>query len=249
MASPSSGGHVASFSDSVRGGEPDMIDLQVHCLNGEGFTFRIPPSTLGREVRKMVSEKLPSKPGARVTLHGASKLILWQRLEEQGIVGQPATLSCTLCPTDLYAAWSFVEGHENAEEDCALEGVTWLEGGIAGEYLNNLPECLESLRFGDKFNQSIDHLRWPSSLQDLTLGYDFNQRLEGASFPSSLRSLTFGVEFNQSLEGVALPSNLQCLTFGHDFNQSLEGVSLPSSLKTLTFGGMFNQKLAGSQVS
>jgi hypothetical protein len=48
----------------------------------------------------------------------------------------------------------------------------------------------------------------PSSLQSLKFGDDFNQSLEGVTFPSGLQSLTFGSKFNQRLNGVSLPSGL-----------------------------------------
>ena len=46
-----------------------LIDLHVLCLNGEGFMLRLSPSTLGRDVRKMVSERLPAKKGAKLAIY------------------------------------------------------------------------------------------------------------------------------------------------------------------------------------
>ena len=46
-----------------------LIDLHVLCLNGEGFILRLSPSTLGRDVRKMVSERLPAKKGAKLAIY------------------------------------------------------------------------------------------------------------------------------------------------------------------------------------
>jgi hypothetical protein len=49
----------------------------------------------------------------------------------------------------------------------------------------------------------------PSSLQTLTFGNDFDQSLEGVTLPSSLQTLTFGDLSDQRLEGVTLPSSLE----------------------------------------
>ena len=53
----------------------------------------------------------------------------------------------------------------------------------------------------------------PSSLQTITFGNGFNQSLKGVTLPSSLQKLIFGDEFNQSLKGVTLPSSLHELQF------------------------------------
>ena len=100
-----------------------------------------------------------------------------------------------------------------------------------------LAQTLQSLTFGDSFNQSLQGLTLPLTLQSLTFGYEFNQSLQEVCLPGSLQSLTFGNQFNQSLRGLHLP-NLQSLTFGHRFNQSLQGLSLPN-LQCLTFLGCY----------
>ena len=124
------------------------MDLQVLCMNGEGLTLRIPCNTFGQEVRKMVSEKLPPKPGAKLVLtHGDSELLLHQTLQrQQGIVGQDVTLSCTFVPTNVLSAWCFVQEYYTSEQEFALEGITRLKGVAGGECLYNLPKCIESLR-------------------------------------------------------------------------------------------------------
>ena len=53
------------WSSAVCGSElVDLIDLHVLCLNGEGCSLSLSPSTLGLEVRKIASEQLPTKKGA-----------------------------------------------------------------------------------------------------------------------------------------------------------------------------------------
>jgi hypothetical protein len=74
----------------------DLIDLHVLCLHGEGCSLSLSPSTLGLEVRKMASEQLPPKKGAKLVLyHLASPLMVHQTLQVQGIEGKTARLSCT----------------------------------------------------------------------------------------------------------------------------------------------------------
>ena len=216
---------LMSTSDAGGYAEPsrgsDLIDLFVQCLNGEGCMLTLSASCTGWEVYRMVSKQLPQKKGAQLTLHHLDlPLILHKELQAQGIMGKAATLSCTIVPTDLYAAWCTVQGLPVSQGELALAGVTRIEGSNLTKYLHHLPESLEHLTFGSEFNHS----------------------LEGVTLPSSLQSLTFGIAFNQSLEGVTLPSSLQSLTFGRAFNQSLEGVTLPSSLQSLIFGrALLNQ--------
>ena len=224
--------------------ETDEVDLQVLCLTGEGVTLSVPCSMLGYELRRLVSEKLPCKPGAKLAVHHVNtKLALNQTLAEQGIVGKSAILSCTYIPTNVYIAWCFVYGLPISEREVALEGVTQLERATSGEYLHYLPRSLAKLIFGETFNRSLERVTLPSSLQSLSFGNYFNQSLERVTLPSSLQSLSFGEKFNQSLGRVTLPSSLQSLSFGDYFNQSLERVTLPSSLQSLSFGQNFNQSL------
>lgn len=97
------GGGCALESFDV-GGNPDMIDVHVLLMTGDEMVLRIPGSTLGREVRQMVAEKVTSKPGRKLVLHhGVDKLVLCQSLHGQGCAGTVA-LTCTFCKTDLYAA-------------------------------------------------------------------------------------------------------------------------------------------------
>ena len=81
----------------------EVIDIHVLGLNGEGCTLtRQSVSTLGRTLRKLVAEKIPAKPGAKLALyHLTQPLILHQNLEQQGIAGESVTISCTYIPTNL----------------------------------------------------------------------------------------------------------------------------------------------------
>ena len=195
--------------------ETDEVDLQVLCLTGEGVTLSVPCSMLGYELHRLVSEKLPRKPGAKLAMHHVNaKLTLNQTLAEQRIAGTSAMLSCTYIPTNVYTAWCCVCGLPTSEREIALEGVTQLEAATGGEYLRYLPCSLAKLTFGGTFNQSLERVTLPSSLQSWSFGFDFNQSLERVTLPSSLQSLSFGVSFDRSLVRVTLLSSLQSLSFG-----------------------------------
>ena len=201
--------------------QADLIDLSVQCLNGEGCMLKLNSSCTGREVYQMVSMQLPLKKGTKLSLHHVdSPLILDKALQEQGIVGKAATLSCTYVPTNLYAAWCAVQGLPVTEGGHALEGIVRIEGATTVENLHHLPQSLEHLTFDSEFNQSLERVTLPCNLQSLEFDTNFDQSLERVTLPSSLQSLTFGTHFNQSLERVTLPSNLQSLTFGFDFDQA-----------------------------
>eukprot|EP00438_Fugacium_kawagutii_P013948 Skav203414 [mRNA] locus=scaffold1743:285672:286487:- [translate_table: standard] len=222
-----------------------LIEINVLCLNGESCMLSVSTSSRGLEVYHAVSIKLHKKGGRMILSHLDLQLIPHQTLQEQGIVGEAATLSCTYVPTDFCTACRCIKGLQVSESEFALEGLSHIKGAIAGKYLSHLPRSLEDLTFGDYFNQSMEGVTLPSGLRNLTFGEYFNQSMEGVTLPSGLQNLTFGREFDQSMEGVTLPSGLQNLTFGDCFDQSMEGVTLPSGLQNLTFGDCFNQSMEG----
>ena len=67
----------------------------------------------------------------------------------------------------------------------------------------------------------LEDVELPKVLQSLTFGQFFNQSLNNAALPGGLQSLTFGYHFNQSLDNVTLPGILLSLSFAHDFTQKL----------------------------
>ena len=224
-----------SSTDKGAADETDEVNLDALCLTGEGVTLNAPRSMLGYDLWRLVSEKLPRKPGARLVVHHMNaKLTLNQTLGEQGIVGKSAMLSCTYIPTNVYTAWCYVCGLPTCEREFVLEGVTKIEGATSGEYLRHLPQSLATLTLCHSFNPSLEQVTLPSSLQSLSFGHGFNQSLEQVTLPLSLRNLSFGQNFNRSREQVTLPSSLQSLSFGSMFNQSLERVTLPSSLQSFS---------------
>ena len=122
--------------------------------------------------------------------------------------------------------------------------------------------CAQSSKPDICFNQSLEGETLPNALQSLTFGDDFNQTLKQVTLPCHavfkawhLAAITIGawaewpcqavlrawgsevsLTSNKSLDGVALPSSLQSLTFGLSFEQTLKQAALPSSLQSLTFG-------------
>jgi len=98
---------------------------------------------LGYDLRRLLSEKLPRKPGAKLAVHHVNaKLTLDQTLGEQGIVGKSAMLSCTYTPTNVYTAWCYVCGLPTCEREFVLQGVTKIDRATSGEYLHHFPKAL-----------------------------------------------------------------------------------------------------------
>eukprot|EP00435_Cladocopium_sp_Y103_P021810 s2061_g5.t1 len=221
----------------------DLVELRVCGLGGEELMRKkLPAVCTGQEVRKMVAEKLPSRPGAKCLLYqGVSQLMLDKTLQEQG-----RDISKKSAESDVWG---------KLQPEPAGEGVTFpstLQSLTFGDYFDKnlegvtFPSTLQSLTFGRNFNQKLKGMTFPRNMPNLTFGDGFNQKLEGVNFPTNLQSLSFGSAFNQRLKCVTLPNNLQSLTFGTAFNQNLQGVTFPSNLQSLTFGTNFNQNLEGA---
>eukprot|EP00435_Cladocopium_sp_Y103_P057833 s56_g20.t1 len=197
----------------------------------------------GRQLRQMISEELPCKPGTHISVqHGSSPLSLDQTLRQQGL-GECVTLSYVYVPVDILAAWKYLQGEHVEDEEFALHGLTRIEGVKSARQLLQLPSSLQHLKLDRNFNESIAQVSFPNGIKTMIFGDAFRATLHGMTLPAGLQTLTFGQCFNQSLDGVSLPAGLQTLTFGKCFNQSLDGVSLPAGLQTLTFGPYFNQRL------
>ena len=87
-----------SSTDKDAADETDEVELHVLCLTGEGVTFSVSRSMLGSDLRRLVSEKLPRKPGAKLAVHHTNReLTLDENLGEQGFVGKSAR-----CPAPTY---------------------------------------------------------------------------------------------------------------------------------------------------
>ena len=57
------------------------------------------------------------------------------------------------------------------------------------------PAGLQSLTFGQSFNQSLDNVTWPAGLQSLTFGHGFNQSLGQCNMASRPSKPDFWLEF------------------------------------------------------
>ena len=246
-----------------------LIELEVLGISGECMlTLNVADSMRGRELWKMILDRIPSKPGLQLVVSHTSRLVLNESLQQQGLRGQWAQVSATYMPVNLHTAWRFAHGHRVEDEEFSLNGITEVSGVSeqTPALLHNLPESLhtliymsfnqeihhidiklppglQSLTFGTNFNQSLDNVTWPAGLQSLTFGICFTQSLDKVTWPAGLQSLTFGAYFNQSLDNVTWPAGLQSLVFGYHFDQSLDNVTWPAGLQSLTFEGDFNQRL------
>ena len=119
---------------------------------------------LGRELYQMISERLPMRPGARLSVqNGSSPLSLRLTLKQQGMPAASATLSCVYLPVNLLAAWKYLEGEKVDDEEFVLHGLTH----IAGVESRDCDEILEL----------------PNSLQHLTLSNSFDDSLTRVNFP------------------------------------------------------------------
>ena len=222
-----------------------LIVLHVLSISGESMlTLNVADSMLGRELWKMILDKVPSKPGLQLVVSHTSRLVLHESLQQQGLGGQQAELWATYIPVNLHAAWRFVQGQSVEDAEFSLTGITGMTGVTDGKpaLLYNLPKSLRTLTFDQRFNVEIHHMRLPAGLNSLTFGWHFNQSLDSVTWPASLQFMTFGHFFNQSIDNVTWPAGLQSLIFG-GFDQSLDRVTWPEGLQSLTFRGNFDQSL------
>eukprot|EP00434_Breviolum_minutum_P037015 symbB.v1.2.032806.t1/scaffold3834.1/size49527/3 len=199
---------------------------------------------LGRELWKMILDKVPSKPGLQLVVSHTSRLALNESLQQQGLAGQQAQVAATYIPVNLHAAWRFAKGYSVEDAEFSLTGITEMTG-VNDEIpaLHNLPNSLRTLTFAPGFNQKLHHVKLPPALQSLNFGENFNQSLDSVAWPATLQSLTFGGAFDQSLDKVTWPAGLQNFTLSQNFDQGLHNVTWPVGLETLTFGSKFNQSL------
>ena len=99
---------------------------------------------------------------------------------------------------------------------------------------DSLPDLVPNAIWSVVVNWDVETIMLPQDLQSIRFGDDFNELLDNVTLPEALYSISFGREFNQSMEHVRLPSGVEIITFGRDFNQSMESVTLPSALRIWT---------------
>jgi hypothetical protein len=112
------------------------------------------------------------------------------------------------------------------------------------DIMNNrfkLPPSITNLRLGDIFDDNIDDIghKFPA-LQTLIFGDLFNQEMTNVYLPPTLSSLQFDGDYDQNID-IELNS-LQVLQFGGQFNQPINA-SWPE-LISLIFGDRFDQDLS-----
>ena len=82
-----------------------IIELEVIGISGECMlTLNVADTVLGRELWKMILDRVPSKPGLQLVVSHTSRLVLHESLQEQGLGGQRAQVWATYMPVNLHAA-------------------------------------------------------------------------------------------------------------------------------------------------
>lgn len=93
--------------------------------------------------------------------------------------------------------------------------------------VDNLPQKLEILIFGNGFDQKIDYL--PQNLKYLEFGHNFNKPVTSLNNKQKLETVIFGANFN--LVPDSLPVTLKKLEFGSNFNRKIN--TFPRHLGTV----------------
>ena len=114
--------------------------------------------------------------------------------------------------------------------------------------LDGLPSSLETLEFGEYFDQPLDQRRLPSSLRSLMFGYSFDHSIDSLVLPHSLTHLGLGYDFNQPIRGDIFPPQLKSLILGRRFKQPIREWKLPNSLTQLQFGLAFCEAICGLSI-
>ncbi|GAM18903.1 hypothetical protein SAMD00019534_020780 [Acytostelium subglobosum LB1] len=101
---------------------------------------------------------------------------------------------------------------------------------------SSLPRSLTHLRLGWAFDQNLLNDVFPSRLQSISFGDKFNQPIYFIRLMSSLTSLTFGDSFAQPISRDSFPASLKSLSLGTGFRGPLNEYTIPDSLETLVLG-------------
>ena len=95
----------------------ELLQINVHGVNGEGFPIRIPASNTGKDLQQVIALQIPQKTGSQISLqHGSNKLSLRKSLKEQGFHGEIA-LNYVYTRVDLLALWRRSQGQPEVEEN------------------------------------------------------------------------------------------------------------------------------------
>ena len=106
-----------------------LIELEVIGMSGECMlTLNVAHSMLGRELWRIILDKVPSKLGLQLVVSHTSRLVLHESLQQQGLVGQQAQVWATYMPVNLHAAWRFAQGYSVEDAEFSLTGITEVTG-------------------------------------------------------------------------------------------------------------------------
>ena len=89
---------------------------------------------------------------------------------------------------------------------------------------------LYNIAFGWMFSSYIESNVLPQSLQILDLGQRFDQKMVKDLLPQNLHTLKLGIYFNKSIPVGIFPEFLHTLKFSCDFNRTLDVGVLPEKI-------------------
>ena len=122
-----------------------LTKLEVLSLSGDCMlTLNVSDTMPGRDLWKLILDKVPCKPGLQLVVSHNSKLALNQSLQQQGLGGELAQVSATYMPVNLLAALRFAHGCNVEDEEFTLNGITEMTVVSHGmpALLCNLPKSL-----------------------------------------------------------------------------------------------------------
>jgi hypothetical protein len=174
---------------------------------------QVPTSMLGRQLYQMIIERLPVRPGARLSVqNGSSPLSLRLTLKQQGMQAGFATLSCVYLPVNLLSAWKYLEGEKVDDEEFVLQGLTHIAGVKSVDVILELPNSLQHLTLSKTFDESLAGVhfpRWTSGiefwqwiqpeLEWCGFAKGFAKRVFWSKIPQTLRWLDFATKFAKSV--------------------------------------------------
>ena len=109
-----------SSTDKGTADETGEVALQVLCLTGEGVTLSVPCSMLGYELRRLVSEKLPCKPGAKLAVHHVHTKLTLNQWQSKELLGN---LQC--CPALTYRQMCTLHGVMSVGSQLLRKSLRW----------------------------------------------------------------------------------------------------------------------------
>ncbi|KAM9979211.1 hypothetical protein ACTFIZ_000522 [Dictyostelium cf. discoideum] len=116
-----------------------------------------------------------------------------------------------------------------------LEDFNWnLENIFKIDDLNFYPSSLRKLILNCKIHRSIQHINLPNTIENLKLGIRFNKSIttQSISMPTTVKKLT--INCNKIIEDYLLPNSIKYLKFGKFYGfQFNSNYIIPESVETL----------------